>query len=290
MQTKKIFILSFLFLAINGLEAQISMPQPSPLGTITQKVGLTDVSITYSRPSAKGRKIFGDLVPYGELWRTGANKSVKFSISDSATLGHVKIGKGDYSLFTIPGEKEWSIIINKGVDLSGTSGFNESDDVVRFVVTPTTTNPFTETFTFNFANVTTTSADIEIMWETVKVSFKIGVTVDDKVMKSIDAALNPSANSYFGAARYYYETNRDSKQALTWVNKSLEMGGDKYWILRVKSLIQAKLEDYKGAIETAEKSKALALADDDGTYVKMNEVSIAEWQPKVTTNKKGKGK
>lgn len=286
MQTKKTFIICFLYLALQGLHAQISMPQPSPLGTVTQKVGLTDVTLVYSRPGAKGRKIFGDVVPYGELWRTGANKSVKFSISDSVTVGGKKLGKGDYSIFTIPGEKEWTIIINKAVDLSGTSGYKETDDLVRFTATPAKTG-FTECFTFNFANLTNTSADVELSWEETKVSFKIEVTVDDKVMKNIDAALNPSANSYFGAARYYYETERDSKQALTWINKALEIGGDKYWILRVKSLIQARLEDYKGAVETAEKSKALALADDDGAYVKMNETSIAEWTPKIKT---GKGK
>jgi hypothetical protein len=284
MQTKKTFIICFLYLALQGLYAQISMPQPSPLGTVTQKVGLTDVTLVYSRPGAKGRKIFGDVVPYGELWRTGANKSVKFSISDSVTVGGKKIGKGDYSIFTIPGEKEWTIIINKAVDLSGTSGYKEADDLVRFTATPAKTG-FTESFTFNFSNLTNTSADVELSWEETKVSFKIEVTVDDKVMKNIDAALNPSANSYFGAARYYYETERDSKQALTWINKALEIGGDKYWILRVKSLIQARLEDYKGAVETAEKSKALALADDDGAYVKMNETSIAEWTPKIKTGK-----
>jgi hypothetical protein len=282
MQTKKFLIICFLYLGLQGVNAQIAMPQPSPLGTVTQKVGLTDVTIVYSRPSAKGRKVFGDVVPYGELWRTGANKSVKFSISDSVLVGGKKIGKGDYSIFTIPGEKEWTIIINKAVDLSGTNGYKEADDLVRFTVAPSKTG-FTESFTFNFANLTNTSADVELSWEETKVSFKIEVTVDDKVMKNIDAALNPSANSYFGAARYYYETERDSKQALAWINKALEIGGDKYWILRVKSLIQARLEDYKGAVETAEKSKALALADDDGAYVKMNETSIAEWTPKINT-------
>lgn len=258
------------------------MPQPSPMSTVSQKVGLTDVTIAYSRPSAKGRKVFGDVVPYGELWRTGANKSVKFSISDSVSIGGKKIGKGDYSIFTIPNEKEWTIIINKAVDLSGTNGYKDADDVVRFTATPTKTG-YTESFTFNFANLTTTSADVEISWEETKVSFKVEVTVDDKVMKNIDAVMNPSANSYFAAGRYYYETERDSKQALAWVNKALEIGGDKYWILRVKSLIEARLGDYKGAIATAEKSKALALADDDGAYVKMNEASIAEWGPKVNT-------
>lgn len=282
---RKITIILFMALGFNQVRAQISMPQPSPMSTVTQKVGLTDVSIAYSRPSAKGRKIFGDVVQFGEMWRTGANKSVKFSISDSVLVGGKKIGKGDYSIFTIPKEKEWIIIINKAVDLSGTNGYKESDDVVRFTVVPTKTG-YTESFTFNFANLTNTSADVELSWEETKVSFKIEVTVDDKVMKNIDAALNPSANTYFAAARYYYETERDSKQALAWINKSLELGGDKYWILRVKSQIQARLEDYKGAVETAEKSKALAAADEDGAYVKMNEASIAEWTPKISTKTK----
>jgi hypothetical protein len=285
---KKIFILSILTLSLNTMNAQISMPQPSPLGTITQKVGLNDVTIVYSRPSAKDRKVFGDLVPYGELWRTGANRSVKFTVSDSTTVGGKKIGKGDYSLFTIPNEKEWTIVINKAVDLSGTNGYKQEEDVVRFNV-PVQKTAKTETFTFNFANLTNTSADVEIMWDEVKVAFKIEVTVDDKVMKNIDAALNPSANTYFSAARYYYETERDSKQALEWVNKSLSIGGDKYWILRTKSLIQARMADYKGAIETATKSKELAAKDEDGTYVKMNETSIAEWTKQLNDNN-GKGK
>lgn len=286
---RKIFILGVLALGLSSVNAQISMPQPSPLSTVTQKVGLNDVTIVYSRPSAKDRKVFGDLVPYGQLWRTGANRSVKFTVSDSTTVGGKKIGKGDYSIFTIPNEKEWTIIINKGVDLSGTNGYKESDDIVRFNA-PVQKISKVETFTFNFANLTNTSADIEIMWDEVKVAFKIEVTVDDKVMKNIDAALNPSANTYFSAARYYYETERDSKQALTWINKSLEIGGDKYWILRTKSLIQARLEDYKGAIETANKSLTLAKADEDGSYVKMNEASIAEWTSKLNTNTKGKTK
>jgi len=284
---RKITIACFLYLTLSGLQAQISMPQPSPVSTVTQKVGLTDVSITYSRPSTKGRKVFGDVVPYGELWRTGANRSVKFSVSDSVTISGKKIGKGDYSIFTIPGEKEWTIIINKAVELSGTNGYKQEDDVLRWTAVPTKTS-FTESFTFNFSNLTNTSADVELSWEETKVSFKVDVTVDDKVMKNIDAVMNPSAGSYFSAARYYYETERDSKQALAWINKSLEMGGDKYWILRTKSLIQARLEDYKGAIETAEKSKNLAKADDDGAYVKMNEASIDEWTPKASTNAKTK--
>lgn len=281
---KKIITIIIALIAIQGY-SQITMPQPSPLSTVTQKLGLNDFTVTYSRPSAKGRKVFGDLVPYNELWRTGANKCTKFSTSDSVKVGGKKFGKGDYSLFAIPGEKEWTIIINKNADMSGTSNYKQEEDVVRFNV-PVVTNSFTETFTIGFGNLTATSADVEITWENVKVKFAIEVSYDDKVMKNIDAVLNASPSSYFQAARYYYDTNRDSKQALEWINKALEMGGDKYWILRVKSLIQARLEDYKGAIETAVKSRDLAKADDDGTYVKMNEASIAEWTPKVVNNAK----
>lgn len=286
---RNIIVSAIAAVALQTLSAQISMPQPSPLSTVTQKVGLTDVSITYSRPSAKDRKVFGDLVPYDKMWRTGANKSVKFSISDSISVGGKKIGKGDYSIFTIPNEKEWTIIINKAVDLSGTNGYKEEDDVVRFKVTPTA-NQYTESFTFNFANVTTNSAEVEMTWEKTRVAFKIEVNSDDKVMKSIQAALNPSAGSYYQAARYYYDTERDSKQALDWINKSLEIGGDKYWILRTKSLIQARLGDFKGAIATAEKSKSLAQADQDDQYVKMNDESIKEWTAKLNQGTKSDNK
>lgn len=282
---RNIIVSMALAMVLNSVTAQITTPQPSPLSTVTQKIGLTDVSITYSRPSAKDRKVFGDLVPYDQLWRTGANKSVKLSISDSVTVGGKKIGKGDYSIFTIPGEKEWTIILNKAVDLSGTSGYKESDDIARWKVTPSA-NQFTETFTFNFANVTTSSADVEILWEKTRVSFKVEVNSDDKVMKSIQATLNPSAGSYYQAARYYYDTERDSKQALDWINKSLEMGGEKYWILRTKSLIQARMGDFKGAIATAEKSKSLAQADQDDQYVKLNDESIKEWKAKLNQGTK----
>lgn len=276
---KKI-ILNALFLASAALtQAQIIMPQPSPISTVSQKVGLVDVSITYSRPSAKGRKVFGDVVPYDKLWRTGANMATKLTVSDSLKIAHFWVPKGEYAIFTVPGQMEWVVIISKQANLSGTNGYQETEDMGRFKVKPVGTM-FTETFTINFANVTTKSAEIQLEWETTRISFPIASDPDRAVMKNIDAALNVPARNYYQAASYYYENDKDLKKALEWINTAIANNYERYWVLRVKSLIQAKLGDYKGAIATAEKSIELAKKDNDDAYVKMNEESIAEWKKK----------
>lgn len=276
---KKIILVAGIVLAGFQAQAQITMPQPSPLSTVSQKIGLTDVSITYSRPSAKGRKVFGDLVAFDKLWRTGANKCTKLSVSDSVTINNVRMGKGDYSIFTVPGQREWMIIINKDADLSGTDGYDMNKDITRFKVAASP-NAFTETFTINFSDLTSTSANVELTWETTRVVFKIESDPDRKVMKNIETALVVPASNYYQAARYYYDTNRDLKQALTWIDQAITNGYEKYWVLRQKSLIQAKMGDYKGAIVTAQKSLDLAKADGNDDYVKMNQASIDEWSKK----------
>lgn len=276
---KKISLVIALISLCFEIQAQITMPQPSPLSTVTQKIGLTDVSITYSRPSAKGRKVFGDLVPYDKLWRTGANKCTKITVNDTVKINQVKMGPGDYALFTVPSEKVWMIVINKDATLSGTSGYDESKDVTRFKVNAEKC-PFTETFTINFSDLTLTSANIEITWETTKVSFKIESDPDAKVMKNINQSLQVNPVNYYQAARYYMDTNRDLKQALVWIDQAISGGYNKYWVLRQKSLIQAGLGDYKGAIATANESKTMAQKDGNDDYVKMNEASIKEWEKK----------
>ena len=276
----KKFILHFaLILSFGVAQSQITMPQPSPLSTVTQKVGLVDASITYSRPSAKGRKVFGDIVPMDKMWRTGANKATKLTLSDTVTIANVKVPKGDYAIFTVPGMMEWMVIISKQSELSGTSGYKDTEDVVRFKVKPSVIS-FTETFTINFGNVTTQSADIELMWETTKISFAITSNSDALVMKNIQAALTIPGRNYYQAASYYLDNNKDMKQALDYVNKAIENNYERYWVLRTKSLIQSKLGDIKGAITTAEKSIELAKKDSDDAYVKMNEESIKEWKSK----------
>lgn len=260
--------------------AQIDFPQPSPLATVNQKVGLTDIELVYSRPSVKGRKVFGDLVPYGKVWRTAANMATKFTFSDDVTIGGKPVPKGSYALFTIPGENEWTVIINKNFNQAGTGNYKEEEDVARFTVKPTKTSGLVETFTINFADLTDNSANIEVMWENTKISFPIGVTFDEKVEAQIKQMMNPArdANMYYQAASYYFSAKKDMNQALTWINKSLELRDGAFWIIHLKAKIQAELKDYKGAIATAERSRDLAKTAKNEDYVKLNEDLIAQWK------------
>lgn len=265
--------------------AQIKTPAPSPTGKISQSVGLVDVEVEYSRPGVKGRKIFGELVPLGEMWRTGANASTKVSFSDAVQANNVSLDKGTYALYTIPGEKEWTIIFYKNTSYWGTpepKDFKEDEVAGRFNVPVQTLPAKVETFTINIGNLHNDGADLELMWENTKVVIPITVDTDGKVMADIKSTMaGPKAGDYYAAARYYYEEKKDMKQALEWVNKSLEMGGDKFWILRQKANIQAELGMYKDAITTANKSTELAKADGNVDYPRMNEKSIAEWRKKM---------
>ena len=253
---------------------QIETPRPSPISTVTQKVGLNEFSITYSRPSAKGRKVFGEIVAFDKLW----------------SISGTKIPAGEYSLFCIPSATEWTIILNKTAKLSGTSGYNESEDVIRVKAKPMNITPTVETFTIGFNNLKDNSANIELSWENTRVAFEINVVYDARVMKQIDDVMaGPTAGSYNSAASYYFNNGKDLNKALEYVNKALEKGGDKYWILSLKAQIQAGLNDFKGAIATADKAKALALADEDDAYVKSNSDRMIEWGLKIPPAKK-KGK
>jgi hypothetical protein len=276
----------FIFLLLLGFTAtaQIKTPAPSPTGRINQDIGLSTVEVEYSRPSAKGRKIFGDLVPFGEMWRTGANASTKVTFSDDVKVGGLALAKGLYALYTIPGQKEWTIIFYKNSNFWGIPGkdFSESDVAVRFTVPSTSTADFQETFTININNLRNASADFELIWENTRVVFPIILDTDEKVMADIKAQMDgPNANTYYQAARYYYDEKKDLNVALAWVNMSLDKGGEKYWILRLKAQILAELGRYKDAIETATKSSELAKTEGNGDYPRMNEKSIAEWKKKM---------
>jgi tetratricopeptide (TPR) repeat protein len=281
MKSLKVFMLAMLGTWGVSLTAQgqIDMPQASPICTVSQKVGLMDVTLVYSRPSARGRKIFGDVVAYDKLWRTGANMASRIQFNDSVRVNGVGL-KGDYSILTIPSMNEWTIILNKVARMSGTSNYKESEDAVRIKVKPDVI-PFTETFTIGFNYLTNNSAFVEISWETTRVSFKFETDVDAKVMRNIEQALSASSTSYFQAARYYYETNRDMNQALEWIDLAIAKEKDElYWVVRQKALIQAKLGDYPGAIATAQRSLELAKKAGNDDYVRMNQTSIDEWRKK----------
>ncbi len=276
--------LSLLCLAIFTANAQVEMPSPSPTATLSQKVGLTDVSIEYSRPSMKGRKIFGNLVPYGKIWRTGANMATKLTFGDDVKIAGKDLKAGTYALFTIPGEKEWTVILSKNANQSGTGSYKEEEDALRVTIAAIDIAPIkVETFLINIEDIKATSALIEILWESTVVQVPLEVSVDERVIASIQKTLagSPKAGDYFTAAVYYRENGKDLKQALTWINEAIKQneasGTNAFWVYRQKSLIEADMRDYKAAVATAQigLEKAIQARNDD--YIKMNTDSIAEW-------------
>ena len=268
----------FLTLLMSGsLLAQIQTPAPSPLCKIEQKVGLSTVSIEYSRPSVRNRKIFGDLVPYGKVWRTGANMATKFTISDDITVEGKKLPKGSYSLYTVPGEEEWDIIFYNEVNISGVPKvMDQTKETARIKVKAELLTYTTETFLIDINSVNQDNASMNIMWENTIVPIHLQFDVDSRVMKNIDKVLSgPSSDDYYQAARYYFDSGKDLTQAVGWIQKSNQMDA-KFWKLRVESMILAKLGRKSEAIEAAMKSKTMAAAEGNEEYVRMNEEAIKE--------------
>ena len=283
---KKVIVLLAFIIANFAIEAQVKTPQPSPKATVEQVVGLTTVNVEYSRPSTKGRSVFGDLVPFGKVWRTGANANTLISFSDDVTIDGKSLPKGKYSLFTLPKADNWEIIFYKTTDNWGNpEEWKETDVALRANAKPILTDRKVETFTIGINNVSNDSGDLEISWEKTLIALKFEVPTQKTAIASITKALaGPTAGDYFSSAQYFYQSNGDMNKALEYVNKAISMakvGEDvPFWHLRQKSLIQAKLNDKKGAIETAKQSLAGAIKDDNQDYVKMNNDSIAEWSKK----------
>lgn len=278
---KNIFLLSAMFLT-TWLPAQIQTPSASPSGKVEQRVGLTDCTIEYSRPSMKGRKVFGELVPFGDVWRTGANAATKLTFSEDLMVGGQEVKKGAYALLTKPGEKTWMVMLYPHTSTSYGSYLESTATPVSFSVeTVKRSGDPVETFTMGFDNLTNHGGDLYLLWENTYVAIPLKVNTDKAVEASIAKVMGgPSAGDYSAAAGYYYSEKKDLNKALEWINKSIGMGNERYWVLRTKSMIQADLGDYTGAIETANKSLEMAKAEDDSAYVRMNEASIAEWKKK----------
>lgn len=284
---RKAFSLIAVALLFTGVQAQVRIPAASPQCTVNQKVGLMEVSIDYSRPSVKDREIFGGLVPYGELWRTGANASTKITFSDNVKLEGHDVPAGTYALYTIPGKDKWTVIIHKNTQLWGASDYNQAEELIRFDVKPSKSD-FTETFTIGFTNLTGSSANIRIAWEKTSVAFKMEVDSDAKVMAAIEETMasgNASPVDYHGAAAYFYETNRDLNKALEYVDLAIakfeEQQRNVYWVIHLKAKIQAGLNQFSEAVATAQKSKELAQQADNQDYVRLNDELIKEWQAKI---------
>lgn len=263
--------------------SQVRTPQSSPKASITQVVGLTDVTIDYSRPSAKGRTVFGDLVPFGKLWRTGANANSIITFSDDVMIDGKTLKKGKYAIFTVPKADNWEVIFYTDTNNWGLpETLEESKVALRTTAKAQTLSNKVETFTIAMNHLDNNFGLLEISWEKTLVAVKIEVPTNKTAMASIESALNgPSAADYYAAGTYYFQSNGDMKKALEYVDKALSMNPNKpFWQLRQKSLIQAKLGDKKGAIETAKLSLAAAEEAKNNDYIKMNKESIAEWSKK----------
>ena len=280
---KKIFFALSILIATFSTQAQVKTPQQSPKSVLNQVVGLTDVEIEYSRPSARGRVVFGDLVPFGKVWRTGANANTLISFSEDVLIDGKTLKKGKYSLYSIPKVDSWEVIFYSKTDNWGTPEvWNEADVALRTTVKPEMLNRNAESFTININNLDNNFAHLELQWEKTLVAVKFEVPTQKTAIASIEKALaGPTAGDYFSSGQYFFQSNGDLNKALTYVNKALEMNTEKpFWQTRLKSLIQAKLGDKKGAIETAKLSLAAAKVAKNNDYAKMNDDSIAEWSKK----------
>lgn len=273
-----VILYSALAFAYSGF-AQITTPRLSPHCVINQEVGFNEITIDYCRPSVKERVIFGELVPYGKIWRTGANASTKIKFKDEVIIEGKEVPAGEYTLYTIPDIDEWTIILHNITTYWGVGkDYKEADDFMRFKVKPTILNHKIETMAIEISDITTDACYLEIKWDKTLVKFKISTEVDKKVMAEIDDKMKGVTQStYYQSAVYYLENGKDLNKALEWINKALE-NNEKFWILRQKSLILAKLGKIKEAIEVAEKSKSLAIEQGNDEYIKLNEKSIKEWK------------
>ncbi len=283
---KKIIFALAILIANFTLEAQVKTPQSSPKATVYQTVGLTEVTLEYSRPSAKGRTVFGDLVPFGKLWRTGANQNSMVTFSEDVVIKGNTLKKGKYAIFTTPKADMWEVIFYTDTENWGTpQNWDANKVALSTMVDPIALGNHVETFTIGVNNLTNDSATLDISWEKTMVSVKFEVPTKKAAMASIEKVLaGPTSNDYFSAAQYFYQSEGDTNKALEYVNKSISLvkaGEDvPFWYLRLKSLIQAKTGDKNGAIATAKLSIAGAEKAKNADYVKMNNDSIKEWSKK----------
>lgn len=277
---KKLLVLFLGVAFATQVQAQITTPAPSPFQKIEQKVGLTDVTLEYSRPSMKGRTIFGDLVPYDKVWRTGANANTKITFSDNVMIGGSEVKAGTYAIYTKPmAANHWEVYFYSDSDNWGTPQEWDATKVVATVKAEVYPMPMEiETFTMSFDDLKNDSAVVGIMWDKVYAAVPFKVHTDKMVSASIESVMNgPSANDYYSAAVYYLEANKDINQAKTWIDKAVSMREDAFWYKRQQSLIYAKSGDKKGAIKAAKESMAQAKEAGNADYVALNEKSLKEW-------------
>ena len=259
---------------------KLDFPAASPGCKLEQRVGVTDVVINYARPSAKGRKVFGELIAYGEVWRTGANAATTISFSTPVKFGGADVPAGKYSLHTIPGAKEWTVILNKVVDQWGSYAYDAKEDQARVTVKPSTLAEPVETLELGIGDLREASAMFTLAWEHTRVAVKIEIDLKSMLVPQIEAAMAGSGQKpYMQAAMFYYENDLDLTKAIQWMDAGLAQQPEAFWMTYRKGLILAKKGDKKGAIAAAEASLAMARKADAGIreeYVRLNEALIAK--------------
>jgi hypothetical protein len=274
---KKTFsaIVSVCFLYLTGLGQQIKIPSPSPTQTVKQEFGLSSIELSYSRPGVKSRKIFGDLVPFGKVWRTGANQATTISFGDSVIIGGKPIPPGKYGLLTIPGPDEWTIIITKQLDVTNPSAYKADQDVVRVQVRRQEFPYPVETFSILFSNITASSCDLALVWDKTLVALPIKTDVDSKIMAQISEAMTKDSFPYYTAAVYYLDNKKDIYKALEWFNKAVDQNPKAFFMFYQKARCLAKMGRNKEAIATARQSMQLAKEAKNEDYIALNEKLIA---------------
>lgn len=269
-----LFATLFQLIGTSAIGQQINMPQASPSAKIAQKIGLTDVTVAYSRPSTKGRKIFGELVPYGSIWRTGANGATVIDFSTDVKIQGKTVPKGQYAIYSIPNKNTWIIILSKNTKLWGAIGYNPEEDLMRFEVTPSKTSRKYETFEINFNNMSDTGADLTMKWEQTRAEFHISMDADPIVMAQIKEFVldqeTSNPNLLYEASSYYLNTGRDLNKAYEWIQKSVE-SDPKYWAYHLKAKIEVALGKKTEAVESAQESIELAEEAQNPDYVGLNQ-------------------
>jgi hypothetical protein len=278
---KKLLLVFAVFAMSFATYAQIETPQPSPLAKFEQKVGLTDITIEYSRPSVKGRTIFGDLEPFGGMWRTGANKNTMITFSDDVTIAGQDVKAGSYAMFTkLNSATQWDVIFYSDTNNWGTPSEWDDSKVAATAKVDVMEIPFSvETLAIDINNITATGGTIDIIWEKSYVGIPFTVPTDKTVTASIDKIMaGPSANDYYASAVYYLNAGKDIGKAKMWIDKAMSMiEKPGFWQVRQQSLIYAASGDKKGAIELAKRSMAAAKEAGNQNYVKQNMDSLKEW-------------
>ena len=280
-------IFTLLLFTVNLSFSQINTPRVSPASEVEQMVGLTEIEIEYSRPSMRGREVFGNLVPFGKVWRTGADNSTKISFDTDVIISGKTIQSGTYSIFSIPNKESWEIILYSDVELWGVPRDWSENKIVFssiFDVKKLKKSNTVETFTISFNDLTNNDVNMSISWENTSVDIKIEVPTRSMVESDINKVLsdNPKSSDYYAAAVFYRQENINLDKALEWMNKAIEMNeSPRFWQYRQQSLIMAANDKFAEAVDAATKSLNLAIEADNQDYIKMNRESIAEWSKKL---------